>query len=665
MILKILVSVRTSVVHPFPILVQTPYHINTGIPQTDPATTVRPNGTIRLVSIAHLSLSREACVGSVRMELQERVNSLHGVVVDVDVDSQYGEMNRLRPRRGKRDKVGLVTSSRPPTTTTTSTTKKRQSKSLQKHKNDAPTGGMQALLPSLLGLAILACGVMAKLGFRGRATVCGIDLGTTNSVVCVQSQTSGVGIIECIADPATGSPIVPSVVSFLEASERTGNPTKRATPTGAVRLNPPPSHVVVGAAAKKRIDSHPHHTLYHAKRVLGRPAHDPALAALAAEVEFGVHIVNEDGEVETDNDHDTTNNHRVEFRVPDTPIPITPRMVGSYVVSHLRQITEAVLGHANVQSAVICVPAKFNALQRQETVAAFVDAGLTVTRIVEEPTAAALAYGLHRKAGVDYILVYDFGGGTLDVSLLHVSDGYVDVMGSDGDDRLGGTDFDVAIAHYLLDKIKDDDETGIHDDDNKKKERETGRTVIQSVATILQRLQETEGVTSDLEDVLSSQCPALSKTPLCTMSSFHTLGEQLKIELSEMYSEEENAAVMTARAECLGLPKHLADTHISTATNWTIPSFCSSLQPVALTLSSAEFNRLSQSLLDRSISPVVRLLADLDLKPTDIDEIVMVGGTTRMPQIRHLVQAIFPDSPLNVHIDPDITVAYGAASIID
>lgn len=496
---------------------------------------------------------------------------------------------------------------------------------------------MEVLLPSFIGLAILICGVMAKLGFRGRASVCGIDLGTTNSVICIQEQggmssssnhTSNL-VIRCIADPATGSPVVPSVVSFLDGVERQKMKVVQSNAqksTGMIphTLHPDPTHVVVGQAAKRRIDSHPHHTLYHAKRVLGRPATDPAIATLRAEVEFGVF------------DEATTGS--VEFRVPDTPVPITPRMVGSYVVHHLVRMAHEVLGHGNVKSAIICVPAKFDALQRQETVLAFRNAGIAVARILEEPTAAALAYGLHRKEGVDYILVYDFGGGTLDISLLHVSDGFVDVMGSDGDDRLGGSDFDDVIAKFLL-------------------QERGGAAIVQRVTSVLRQLQDSLQPTEDLEDVLSLRCPSLQEIPLCTVSSFHTLGEQLKIGLAEGYDPDKDISMS---AQCLGLSLE----HDSNARS-TIEAFCQSIEPISLTLRSSEFNSISTPLFERAIIPVKRLLSDLDIRASDIQEIVMVGGTTRMPQIRTLVQAAFPESQMNIRIDPDLTVAYGAASVID
>jgi molecular chaperone DnaK (HSP70) len=380
--------------------------------------------------------------------------------------------------------------------------------------------------------------------------------------------------------------------------------------------------VVVVQTAKRRIDSYPHHNLYHAKHVLGRPVDDPAVVVLQAVVEFNINTEEETCELV--------------FHEPDSDQPISPQLVGSYVVHHLMQITKLVMGHDNVKSAVICVPAKFNTEQRQATYQAFKQAGVTVARIVEEPTAAALAYGLHRKEGVDYILVYDFGGGTLDVSLLHVSDGFVDVMNSDGDDRLGGADFDAAVAHFLH-------------------KYRGGNDIVRHVTAALQHLAE-DMPSVDLEDKLSASCPALATVPLCTTSSFHTLSEMLKIGLSE-YPDHDGSV----QAVCLSLPlsiNALSDT-------LSLDTFCSSLTQTTLTLTSQEYDETVQSLYDRSILPIERLLHDLDSTSVDIDEIVMVGGTTRMPQIRSLVRNTLPTAAMNTHIDPDITVAYGAASVTD
>ena len=527
---------------------------------------------------------------------------------------------RLQRRRGKRDRVILASPLQ--LDATTSTGVRRKSRALQRHGDDAPSGGIQSLIPSLIGMAVLVCAVLGQMGFRGRASVAGIDLGTTNSVICVQAPAKGVGQIDCIPDPESGSPIIPSVVSFLDPSERPVGPSTKAKSL----ISPHPTQVVVGQKAKRRIDSHPHHTLYNAKRVLGRSFEDPAISELRKEVEFRL--------------EEHFGEEKVAFRVPDTHIPIVPSHVGSYVVNHLVRITEAFLGHSNVKSAVICVPAKFDQRQRELTARAFRQAGISVARVVEEPTAAALAYGLHQKEDVNYILVYDFGGGTLDLSLLHVSEGYVEVMGSDGDDNLGGADFDTAVAHVL---------------------QEQHSTVLHHVTSTISSLEEKYPQDEDLEEKLDKLCPQLREKPLCTLSSFHTVGEQLKIELSDaMGKSPKDNDTLTASSECYGITKPE-----SLAKNLSLESFCSALEPISLSLSSAEYNTAVQSLLDRAVLPITRLLKDLDITPEEIDEVVLVGGTTRMPHIRELVRAALPTAQHNTHIDPDITVAYGAASVID
>lgn len=533
-----------------------------------------------------------------------------------EMTTDKATMVTSKARRRKRDKDTGIQPHAPKST--------RKSKSLQKHGSDSASGGIQSLLPSFIGLAILVFGVMAKMGFRGRASVAGIDLGTTNSVICVQAPSKTVGEIQCIPDPLTLSPIIPSVVSFLELSERpVGKKSKIAS-----QLQPHPSHVVVGSQAKRRIDTHPHHTLYNAKRVLGRPHSHQAIAELRNEVEFDI-VPHDEG---------------VLFRIPhqeskhtSSRISIKPSQVGSYVVNYLIQIAKDHLGHDNVKSAVIAVPAKFDTAQRQATVDAFRNAGVTVTRILEEPTAAALAYGLHRKEGVEYILVYDFGGGTLDVSLLHVTDGFCDVMGSDGDDQLGGADFDTAVAHFLL-------------------ENEGGQQIVDRVAAAMSslatKLPKHSG--NDLEEILSATCPILKEKPLCTASSFHTIGEQLKIGLSA-YPDGGGRV----EAECLGIPSKVDTSTVS------MHDFCESLESMPLSLTSSEYTGVVEPLYERAMLPIQRILQDLNLQKDEIDEVVMVGGTTRIPAIRRLVQEALELSRLNTHIDPDITVAYGAASVID
>lgn len=479
------------------------------------------------------------------------------------------------------------------------------------------------------------------------------DCPCSNSLSSFLNQ-NAVGEIQCIPDPATGSPIIPSVVSFLEPSDRVPlSSSQKSKQSDFKLLFPHPSHVVVGRLAKQRIDSHPHHTLYNAKRVLGRPYDDAAVNNLKSEVEFAVeshaqhpdqvvfrvphHL---DAAITSQPQHQQQQHQQSTTNSATTVLSISPQQVGSYVVHHLMEITKTFLGHDNIKSAVICVPAKFDSHQRRLTIQAFEQVGISVARVLEEPTAAALAYGLHRKPGVDHILVYDFGGGTLDVSLLHVSDGFVDVMGSDGDDRLGGADFDAAVAHYLL-------------------EHGGGKRLVQTTQQALQSLEQQllqDDPEQDLEEELAMACPQLNNTPLCTVSSFHTLGEQMKIDLSSL-QQEPNAAV---QQECFGLANEDAKMKIT-----SLQDFCTRLQPHSLSLTLKEYNSLAQPLFERSVIPVRRILADLNLNPDEIDEVVMVGGTTRMPQIRTLVRQEFATARLNTHIDPDITVAYGAASVID
>lgn len=540
------------------------------------------------------------------------------------------------------------------TSSSSSPKTKRRSRAKSKHEADKPSGGVESILPSLGIVAVLAFAVMAKMGFRGRADVAGIDLGTTNSVVCVQSPLEsagqgGVGKIECIPDPANGSPIVPSVVSFLDHASGSG------TSSGGNADDRP--NVVVGHEAKIRIDTHPHHTLYHAKRVIGQSFEHDSVKSLMEEVEFNVVPAPPvDEETGADTDATGVNNYEAEgvaFRVPyhstapdgtDTHkyLHIKPQQVGSYVVDHLISITKKFLGHENVKTAVIAIPAKFSHEQRIATVQAFAGAGVKVARILEEPTAAALAYGLDKKDGVNYIMVYDFGGGTLDVSILHVSDGgYVDVMGSDGDNRLGGADFDAAVAHALL-------------------EKDGGDKTVQRVTDALERIEaklKKEGVVDaedDLEELLAEGCPVLEETSPCTLSSFHTIGEKMKIGLS---AYPEGGGVV--EENCLGLLTK------DKSKPETIAEFCSALKPIKLSISSKEYDAAVVDLYRRSMLPIQRLLKDLNLKTDEVDEVVMVGGTTRMPKIRDMVQEELDIESLNTHIDPDLTVAYGAASVID
>mmetsp|Transcript_7169 Transcript_7169/g.8205 ORF Transcript_7169/g.8205 Transcript_7169/m.8205 type:complete len:300 (+) Transcript_7169:229-1128(+) len=292
------------------------------------------------------------------------------------------------------------------------------------------------------------------------------------------------------------------------------------------------------------------------------------------------------------------------------------------------------LGHDNIKSAVLAVPAKFNAHQRRRTFEAFQLAGVSVARVLDEPTAAALAYGLHKKEGVEKILVYDFGGGTLDISVLHVSEGYCEVIGSEGDDRLGGADFDAAVAHLL---------TRQHS------------SVLENLTSYNGVIQNIKNANDDdgIAEMLVSSCDRITDDlPLCSISSFHTLGEKVKIALS-------NEESIAANAKCLALP-----TFTGTPSS-SLQTLCKSLYVEVLEITLEEYNTAVAPLFDRSVIPATRLLDDLTLSRDEVDEIVMVGGTTRMPHIRELVRQAFPKAQLNTDIDPDVTVAYGAASVID
>ncbi|KAL7452939.1 hypothetical protein ACHAWC_004648 [Mediolabrus comicus] len=524
--------------------------------------------------------------------------------------------------------------------------KKKKSNMTAKHQNDSKSGGMDALIPSLIGVVVLIIVIMAKMGFRGRATVAGIDLGTTNSVVCVQAPSKGVGEIVCIPDPTTNSPVIPSVVSFLDnhytRNFRLTKEDKEAAPLGMI---PHPIDVVVGQAAKDRINTHPHHTVYHAKRIIGRKYTHESVKSLADEVDYEIVTNNDknDGEASLgvpyhlppayDDDDATTSNG------PSTAI-ISPSEVGSYIIHHLRTLTRNHLQHDNVHSAVIAIPAKFEPAQRDATVRAFELAGLKVARILEEPTAAALAYGLHKRDDVRHVMVYDFGGGTLDISLLYVGEGgYIEVLGSDGDEQLGGADFDAAVAHWLL-------------------EERDGDAIIRAVMASIDKIEaglnhNEEGL--DVEDLISEHCTKLKQAPLCTLSSLHTIGEKLKISLSGHPNEQDSVV----EESCFRLPSDVENLPE------TADELCDAIVPVALKLSLDEYDIAAAELYERSVIPIQRLLKDLDLQKDEIDEVVMVGGTTRMPQIRELVRKELEKERLCLGIDPDLTVAYGAASVID
>lgn len=273
-----------------------------------------------------------------------------------------------------------------------------------------------------------------------------------------------------------------------------------------------------------------------------------------------------------------SNYSAIGFNVTNRRKIVTPEEVGSYVLKGLLKVTSLFLGHNQVKKAVIAVPAKFNEQQRAATGLAYKLAGLKVVRVIEEPTAAAVAYQLHKKKNIHHILVYDFGGGTLDVSILYIAQGSVQVYATDGDETLGGSDLDLCLQDYILSKLPRDTVKDAH------------------------------------------------------IPTIRLLAEYTK----KLLSSDDSAHVL--------VPLN--------GSNHTIHVVRS------------DFETTCSNIFDRSLVPVTRLLGGLEMSPNDIDEVVLVGGTTRIPKIKAMLKSFF-GKELNDHIDPDITVAYGAASILD
>lgn len=273
-----------------------------------------------------------------------------------------------------------------------------------------------------------------------------------------------------------------------------------------------------------------------------------------------------------------SNYSTIGFNVTKAHKIVTPEEVGSYVLKGLLKVTSLFLGHNQVTKAVIAVPAKFNDQQRAATGLAYKLAGLKVVRVIEEPTAAAVAYQLHKKSNIHHILVYDFGGGTLDVSILYIAQGSVQVFATDGDETLGGSDLDVCLQEYIL-----------------------------------------------------------SKLPVESRSNAHIPTIRLLAEYAKKVLSSEDVAHVS-------VPQSDGNYSIEVTRN--------------------DFETTCSYIFDRSLIPVTRLLDELKMSSSDIDEVVLVGGTTRIPKIKKMLKSYF-GKELNDHIDPDITVAYGAASILD
>ncbi|NKD86501.1 molecular chaperone DnaK [Haematospirillum jordaniae] len=368
--------------------------------------------------------------------------------------------------------------------------------------------------------------------------VIGIDLGTTNSCVAIMD-----GKEARVLENAEGNRTTPSMVAFAEDGE-----------------------ILVGQPAKRQAVTNPENTLFAIKRLIGRRFSDPAVKKDQELVPY---------DIVEGNNGDAWVDVRGKKR--------SPSEISSSVLRKMKETAESYLGTA-VTQAVITVPAYFNDSQRQATKDAGVLAGLEVLRIINEPTAAALAYGLDRKeAGT--VVVYDLGGGTFDVSILEIGDGVFEVKSTNGDTFLGGEDFDARIIGYLADEFKKEQGIDLRQD-----------------RLALQRLKEA--------------------------------AEKAKIELSSTAQTEVNLPFITADASG---PKHLN---------------------VKLTRSKLE--SLVEDLIERTIEPCRKALADADLKAGDIAEVILVGGMTRMPKVQEVVERFFGRKP-HKGVNPDEVVAIGAA----
>ncbi len=370
------------------------------------------------------------------------------------------------------------------------------------------------------------------------AKVIGIDLGTTNSCISIMD-----GKDPKVIENAEGSRTTPSIISFGSDEEK-----------------------LVGQPAKRQGVTNPENTFFAIKRLIGRSFEDPMVKKDADMVPFKI-IKSENGDAWVESGSEK----------------YSPSQISAFVLQKLKEDAERYLGE-KVEKAVITVPAYFNDAQRQATKDAGKIAGLEVERIVNEPTAAALAYGLDKKSN-ERILVFDLGGGTFDVSVLEVGDGVFEVLSTSGDTHLGGDDFDRVIVDHLASTFKGNEGIDLRQDKQ-----------------ALQRLTEA--------------------------------AEKAKIELSNATQSEINLPFITATPEG---PKHLD-----------------------LTLTRGKFEELASTLIDRCRVPVEQALKDAKLSTGEIDEIVMVGGSTRMPAVKELVKRVTTKDP-NQTVNPDEVVAVGAA----
>src|SRR3712207_1588820 len=374
------------------------------------------------------------------------------------------------------------------------------------------------------------------------AKVLGIDLGITNSVM---------DVIEA------GEPTI------LENAE--GN---RLTPS-VVAVNPKSGEQIVGQVARRQAITHPENTIFSVKRFMGRKFSDPQVQEAVKHVPYKVKAAS-NGDV----------------RVVMGDKEYAPPEVSAMILRKLKQDAEAKLGE-KITQAVITVPAYFNDSQRQATKDAGQIAGLEVLRIINEPTAASLAYGLDKRGADQTIAVYDLGGGTFDVSILRVGDGVFEVVSTNGDTYLGGDDFDQRVIEWAIDEFRKDQGIDLRQD-----------------KMALQRLKEA--------------------------------AEKAKIELSTTMQTDMNLPFITADVSG---PKHLA-----------------------LTLTRSKLEQLTADLVERTIGPCRAALKDAGLDANQVDEVVLVGGQTRMPAVVEQVKKVFGKDP-HKGVNPDEVVAAGAEMV--
>ena len=369
--------------------------------------------------------------------------------------------------------------------------------------------------------------------------VIGIDLGTTNSCVAIMDGTQ-----PKVLENAEGARTTPSVVAFTNEEEK-----------------------LIGQPAKRQAVTNPENTIFAVKRLIGRNFNDPTVKKDLETAPFKI-----------------INSEKGDAWIESKSKKYSPSQISAFVLQKMKETAEKYLGQ-EVSKAVITVPAYFNDAQRQATKDAGKIAGLEVLRIINEPTAASLAYGLDKKKQNKKIAVYDLGGGTFDVSILELGDGVFEVKSTNGDTFLGGEDFDITIVEYLLNEFKK--ENGID---------------LKSDKLALQRLKEA--------------------------------AEKAKIELSSATQTEINLPFITA--DKTG-PKH-----------------------INLKMTRAKLEALVEELITRTIPPCKTALSDAGLSPGEVDEVVLVGGMTRMPKVVEEVKNFFGKEP-NKSVNPDEVVAMGAA----